>query len=62
MQQKQISDDESSDIGFTANTEAVTVQSLSENEIHAVVRHQDSVDRGNREISALPAIVFLNSQ
>src|SRR6266568_8064974 len=38
---EQISDDESSDIGFAANAEAVAVQSFSKNEVDAVPRHQD---------------------
>src|SRR5438445_9985595 len=38
---EQISDDESSNVGFAANAEAVTVQSFSEDEVDAVPRHQD---------------------
>src|SRR5207253_3780460 len=38
---KQISDDESSNIGFPADAEAVTVQSFSKDEVDAVPRHQD---------------------
>src|SRR5438477_12966537 len=38
---EQIGDDESSDIGFAANAEAVAVQSFSKDEVDAVPRHQD---------------------
>src|SRR5438552_12177369 len=38
---EQIGDDESSNIGFAADAEAVTVQSFSKDEVNAVPRHQD---------------------
>src|SRR5205809_3371235 len=38
---EQISDDESSDIGFAANAEAVAVQSFSKDKVDAVPRHQN---------------------
>src|SRR5438094_9671686 len=38
---EQIGDDESSDIGFAANAEAVAVQSFSKDEVDAVPRHQN---------------------
>src|SRR5207248_129256 len=38
---EQISDDESSNVGFATNAEAVAVQSFSKDEVNAVPRHQD---------------------
>src|SRR2546430_15837441 len=38
---EQIGDDESSNVGFAADAEAVTVQSFSKDEVDAVPRHQD---------------------
>src|SRR5436309_480058 len=38
---KQISDDESSDVGLAADAEAIAVQSFSKNKVDAVPRHQD---------------------
>src|SRR6266550_1495499 len=38
---EQIGDDESSNVGFATNAEAVAVQSFSKDEVDAVPRHQD---------------------
>src|SRR5438105_13275910 len=38
---EQIGDDESSNVGFATNAEAVTVQTFCKDEVDAVPRHQD---------------------
>src|SRR3954447_23058953 len=53
----QIGRDKGRDIGFAANTEAVAVQTGSEDKVHSVPRHQDGQktnDAGNNEAELSP--------